>query len=73
MATLTLEELSSRLDRLEIEVKAYGCIAKALVLSPMHAKEARGHAGKIFVADGREFVIKQLDDILASLGHPRRG
>jgi hypothetical protein len=69
-----LEERVALLDqellRLRIDVEAFGCIAKALVNSPMAAPSARSQAKKIFVGDHRESIVRQLDGILGELGYP---
>jgi hypothetical protein len=71
---ITLEEkvalLAQEVERLRIDLEAYGCIAKALVTSPMAATSARKQAQKIFVGDHRGSIAKQLDGILDQLGFP---
>jgi hypothetical protein len=65
-----LARLIKRVDRMQIELDALGCIARALVCTPQDAADARALAERIFVGDNRDLVKRQLDGVLDDLGFP---
>jgi hypothetical protein len=65
-----LARLIQRVDRMQIELDALGCIARSLVRTPEETADARALAEMIFVGDNRDLVKRQLDGVLDDLGFP---